>query len=66
MVASFDTGDALSDALHNACSLVPQDAGEQALRVCTHTRYSEMPAESTPQPAADPVSWSLSSHHNFQ
>ena len=45
MVASFDAGDALSNALHNACSLVPKDAGEQALWVCTHTMLSELPPQ---------------------
>ena len=35
MVASLDTGDALSNALHNARSLMPQNAGKQALWVCT-------------------------------
>lgn len=53
MVASFDTGDALSNALHNACSLVPQNAGEQALRVCTHTMLSALPVNSVPQLAAE-------------
>ena len=35
MVARLHAGDALSHALHDAGSLVSQDAGEQALRICT-------------------------------
>ena len=42
MIARLDTGDALSHALYNACSLVPQNAWEQALRVCTHDSTSRL------------------------
>ena len=39
MVARLDAGDALPNALHNACCLVAQDAGEQALWVCTDAEH---------------------------
>ena len=41
MVARLHAGDALPNALHNACCLVAQDAGEQALWVCTDRNTSE-------------------------
>ena len=45
MIARFDTCDALSHTLHNACGLMAQYAGEEALRVCK--RRVHQPQNST-------------------
>ena len=39
MIARLDTCDTLSHTLHNACGLMAQYAGEEALRVCKRRVY---------------------------